>query len=160
MSRIEADVFGDRALLDRLRLMRTQAQAPRAALHGVADDFLRLMATRFSGTAHWKPLTVGAAQQKAKKGRPTIPLAGGELERSLTVRGSRGSVRRVNKNGMLVGTRNPVARLHQGGTKERRPGGRLPARPIIEIGQADRDRWSELFSEHLMSRDRAFGRGL
>lgn len=161
MTRVEANVFGDRALLQRLRLIRTQAGAPRAALHKIADDFLRMERRRFAGANTWSPLKPGTVATKAAAGRPAIPLAGGDLERSLTVRGSKGSIRRVNQNGMIVGTRNPVARIHQGSKEQSRGrGGVLPRRAVVVVRPDDRSRWAHLFGEHLVSRDRAFRPGL
>lgn len=132
------------------RELRAKHLAP--ALDAVADDFLLVQRRRFaSASAIWAPLSPEWAVQKAKQGRSTAPLVGGELERSLTRRGARFAVRRIGSNSVTLGTSDPVAGLHHGGTK------RMPKRPPVSLGKADQRRWAQLFVEHL--RD-GKGRGL
>lgn len=148
--RLSVDVLGDRNLLDRLDLIRARVQDPRVALNLVADDFLETERRRFAGGANWAPLSPTYAADKLRRGRSTRPLVDGPLERSLTVRRSPGSLRRITKEGMRVGTRLPVARLHQGSKEQpRHPGGVLPRRPLVDISSADAERWRRIVAASL-----------
>lgn len=149
VGRIDVDVLGAQDLLQRLKVIRANASDARDALNAVADDFLDVERARFRGAAHWQPLTAQSAAQKVLHGRSARPLAGGALEKSMTVARSKYSVRRVRKDGVLVGTRDPVARLHQNGTKKRKRGGALPARPIVDVRPSDQTRWRDIIARSL-----------
>lgn len=140
--RVEVTVVGDDALDRRLAEMQARAQYPREALEAVGDDFLHLEAARFAGAAAWQPLSAAYAKRKAARGLSTRPLVGGALQDSLTKRGTRYSVRQIDQRSILMGTSDPVAHLHQDGT--RRGGKGMPARPLVVIHSEDRARWREL----------------
>jgi hypothetical protein len=134
---------GLQSALSMLQGREDRAQQLRPAFEAVAVDFRNLEKRRFGGQAGWAPLSPEYAKRKAAGGRPPQPLAGGALERSLTVQGAKYSVRRINRASMFVGTRNPVANLHREGTK------RMPARPPVDVRPADTARWSRIFADHL-----------
>lgn len=131
--------------LRRVRAMDDAASTPREALQDAADLRLRQQ-QEYVRSAPWKPLAAKSARRKAAKGRTTRPLLGGRLEKSLTVQRSRGSIRRFAKSSVLVGTSNPVARLHQKGTRRG-----LPARPVIRVTAKDRDELADVFRRRLMA---------
>lgn len=136
------------SLLKRLRGMESFAIAPRQALEAVAA--LRVQQQiRWLNTARFKPLAPVSAKRKASKGRTTRPLLGGNLEKSLTTRRAKGSVRRINKVSVVVGTRNALAPLHQAGTRRG-----MPRRPVVAVTPQDRDELREVFiTEFLRSGD-------
>jgi hypothetical protein len=134
---------GLQTALSMLQGREDRAEQLRPAFEAVAVDFRNLEKRRFSGQAGWAPLSPEYAKRKAAGGRPARPLAGGALERSLTVQRSRFSVRRINRASMFVGTRNPVANLHNSGTK------RMPKRPLVAVRSSDTARWARIFADHL-----------
>lgn len=132
-------------VFDTLRGMDEFASAPREALAEVAAVRVRQQGEWFR-SAPYKPLKPRSARRKAAKGRSIRPLAGGALEKSLTGRGA-GSIRRLNKQSVVIGTRDPVAHLHQNGAR----GGRLPVRKVINVSAADRDEFRQVFADGIMS---------
>jgi hypothetical protein len=140
---VKLDEPAVRQTLARLRGREDRTQHLRPAFEAVATDFLNLERRRFAGAARWAPLSPEYARRKAAGGRPILPLAGGALERSLTRKRAKYSVRRINRLSMFVGTRDPVANLHRKGTR------RMPARPPVDITAADRTRWKRIFVGHL-----------
>lgn len=138
----------ERDTIDRLKdVLEDRERAARVvtpALDAIADDFLNIQQRRFASAATtWIPLKAETAIRKAEGGRQPIPLVGGELESSLTRRGSRFSVRRVQDSTVTLGTSDPVANLHQGGTR------RMPRRPPVSLSRADERRWVEIIERHL-----------
>lgn len=131
-------------LLATLDGMEQFAKAPRAALVEVAVLRVEQQAAWLRG-ASWRPLKPVSAARKARRGRSTRPLVGGALERSLTTARAAGSVRRLAKRSVVVGTRNPVAHLHQGGTRN------MPARKVVSVTAADRDALRAVFARNLMT---------
>jgi phage gpG-like protein len=134
------------ALNTRLQGIETRMAVLSPALDEIADDWLNIERARFAGRAEWKPLTPEWAARKAAGGRSPLPLAGGELERSLTQRGSRFAVRSVGQKGITLGTTDPVAQLHQSGSR------RLPKRPPVSLSIADEKRWALIIQKHIAGR--------
>lgn len=151
---VRLDEPGLERLLTGLGGRAERAQALRPALHDIADDFYDIERRRFAaGMAHWKPLSPEWAIRKARGGRSTVPLAGGDLEKSLTSKGRRFSVRRITSTSLFVGTNNPVANLHSSGSKT----GRLPKRPPVAISPIDRARWGKILLRHVSGQRRGVG---
>lgn len=140
-------------LLDGLGGRADRAAHLRPAFHDIADDFYDIEHRRFAGAAAWKPLTAAWAIRKAQGGRSVVPLAGGALEESLTRKGRRFSVRRVNDSSLFVGTSDPVANLHASGSRT----GRLPKRPPVAVSRADTRRWGGLMLRHVSGLKRGLG---
>ena len=140
--KLEVQIEGDEAFEARRRQIRDRA-ASRAPFDAIGDDFLNLQEARFHGAAGWKPLSEAYARRKARAGRSIEPLVGGVLEKSVTRRNTKYSVRRIEGDSIVMGTRDPVAHLHQDGTKGASGKG-MPARPVILITAEDRQRWREL----------------
>lgn len=131
-------------LLDALDGRADRAQVLRPAFHEIADDFYEIERRRFAaGMAHWQPLSHAYALRKAARGRSVVPLVGGDLEKSLTRKGARWSVRRVTNTALFIGTKDPVTNLHQGGTR------RMPARPPVDVTDRDKKRWGQMLLQHV-----------
>jgi len=135
-----------------------------AALAAIADDFREMMAQQFAtaGRAEgtpWPPLsTPGGAdiapsamsarrkpQTRHKAARSAPPtrwhpllVRTGALLRSLSEAGAAGHVEEIEGCWLTLGTRLPYARYHQSGTRH------LPARPLIVLSGARRERWTEI----------------
>jgi phage gpG-like protein len=146
-ARLELDKNISRRLKATLDDRQERARIVTPALEEIADDWLGIQRRRFGGSAQWKPLSPEWAVRKAQAGKSPMPLVGGELERSLTRRGARFAVRRVSQRQVVLGTSDPVANLHQGGTR------RMPKRPPVSITRADERRWVDIISRHLSSSD-------
>lgn len=137
--------FNAQSLLDRLDGMEAFAADPKAALSDSADLFFTKIEPRYFRSAQWTPLKPDSVRRKRRLNRPLRPLAGGSLEKSLTVKGARYQVRRINKMSVTVGTRHPLASIHDKGTR-----GALPRRPLISVSQGDRDQIRSIFARHWM----------
>lgn len=133
-----------KAALDRLDAIANAATNPRDAFVEVGDLFLD-RERRYFGTAQWIPLKPDSARRKRKRGLPARPLVGGTLEKSLTVKGARYTVRRINRLSIVMGTRHPLAHIHDKGTR-----GKLPRRPLISVSKADTAAYRSVFVRHLM----------
>ncbi len=134
-----------KAVLDQLAGMASAATDPREAFVEVGDLFLD-QEKKYWRSASWIPLKPDSARRKAKRGRSTRPLVGGSLEKSLTIKGARYTVRRINKQSITMGTRHPLANIHDKGTR-----GALPRRPLISVSKADRAAYRGVFVRHLRS---------
>ncbi len=62
------------------------------------------------------------------------------------MKGATYQVRRFNKMSITIGTRHPLASIHDKGTR-----GKLPARPLISVSPTDRAAFRDAFAEHLMA---------
>lgn len=147
----------DRSLAASLRLLATKAADVRPVLDDIADDFLAMEDRLFASHG----ASAGSAwQPKADGGSASLRGRRARMERSLTERRSRGSVRRVTRSGLVIGSTHPLAHLHQGGTSERyvrswrgeplarpRYAGRLPARTVVHVGQDDKARWIRMLRD-------------
>lgn len=117
--------------LRRLSALDQAAKVPRPILRAVADVRQAQQADYFA-TARWQPLTAVSAARKRRAGRAGRPLVGGALERSLTRKGARYSFRRFQTQSLVMGTRDPVAHLHDRGTRRG-----LPARPVVQLSRRE-----------------------
>lgn len=133
----------------------------RPVFEQIADDFhqmeSRLFASHGSSAGEpWQPSQQGGA----------VTLTGQRerMKRSLTVPRSRNSVQRITRNSITLGSTQPLAHLHQGGTADRyvrtyrgkplakpRYAGRLPRRAVFAVGAADEQRWAEMVSAHVLA---------
>lgn len=161
----------DRELLGGIRAMIARGSDPRAAFEVIADDFLRMEAEQFAsqgarGGTPWRPLSPEWAAHRAGGG--ILVGRSGRLERSLTRGRARSSVRRITvrpgrTSGVDMGSTQPLAHLHQGGTRDRyvrtyrgkplatpRYAGRLPARPVVAVTARDEQRWRGILADQLL----------
>lgn len=114
-----------------------RANDPRRGLLLVADLFYerqkRVFAT--AGFGQWAPVEESTAV--AKGGGRTLVDTGGLLL-SLTTSSHRYSRRELTRDGLAVGTRNPVAHLHEGGARG------IPVRdPVPPTTAAERESFAE-----------------
>lgn len=150
--RVRLDDAAALRVLEALKGREDRMKHLRPAFDAVADDFLEMQRVRFAGGAGWEPLSAAYAVRKARGGRSPLPLAGGDLEKSMTTQRAKFSLRRIGKTHMVVGTRDPVANLHNSGTR-----GRLPKRKLVVVRAVDRARWGRIFSDHLAGTGRRLG---
>lgn len=135
----------DAAARQRLDRLRAHAGALRPALLDIAADFHNEERQLFDGKGHWKPLDPAWAARKARLGFGTRTLImGGALEESLISSTGKWSVTEVGDSELLVGTKDPVAHLHQAGTKK------MPARPPVRTSHETQRRWSLILRDWLI----------
>lgn len=129
----------------RLDALKRRAGTLRPALLMIAADFHNEERELFAGRAHWKPLDPAWTVRKAKLGfgSRTLVLTG-HLEESLIGSGGKWSVEEVGDNELLVGTRDPVAHLHQAGTRK------MPARQPVRTTHETQRRWSTILHDWLV----------
>lgn len=113
------------------------------ALERIADDFLGVERIRLNGGGGLIPLTPEWAARKAAGGRSPAPLAGGELEQSLTTGQGRYGLRQITDTSVLMGTTDPVANLMNSGTRK------MPKRPPVSVTFADESRWFQILDDHI-----------
>lgn len=119
-----------RPLLDAL----ARTDDPRPGLQAAVDAAqVELVARLHRGIR--PPLARATIERRARRGLSPRPLTGGELERSLAGEG-RYAVERVNYDDARVGTRDPVANVHEG---RNRKGTRLPRRVVVSPTARVRD---------------------
>lgn len=101
-------------------------------------DFRRLSAERFEaqgpGWASLQPATVAAKKRRGMPQPERILFGWGTLAESMGGRNGF-TITETTIDSIFMGTSVPYARYHQEG------GGRLPARPIVDITEMDVARW-------------------
>lgn len=169
----------DAPLLRAMRKRIDRGLDPRPALEQIADDFLRMEREQFAsqgsaGGTPWRPLSPEWAARKHGAGGILVGRSA-RMEKSLVQARARGSRRRIEvrsgrTSGVEMGSTQPLAHLHQGGTVERyakswrgrplatpRYAGRLPARPVVAVGPADERRWRGILVDYLFTETRSMG---
>lgn len=139
--------------------VRAETLLERAAPQIVAD-FHHIEKRRFAKEGPgWAPLAATTAAERSRLGiGGTNPIldrtgasyrgrTGGQLKRSLTETGAKGSVVRMGVDNMFVGTTDPVADFHQYGTK------RMPQRKVVDFTEADAERWGIILRRALSRAD-------
>lgn len=112
----------------------------------IADDFRKMEQRVFAtaGYGTWAPLSPKYAAQKARLwGSQPLLVADGTLFRSLTQPRAIGSVRKVDRRRLMIGSNDPLVAIHTEGSEN------LPARPPIMVLKRDTDRWSEIIMTHI-----------
>ena len=119
------------------------------ALEDIADDFLKLEATQFSGegkagSGGWPALSTKYAAWKALHyPGAKILERDGWMRDSLTVKDAPFQIREITSTQATMGTDVKYAIYHHFGTK------RMPARSPIELSETDKTRWGKLVHEFL-----------
>jgi phage gpG-like protein len=126
------------------------------AWNDIAKDFHDVEAKQFesegsSGSGGWRPLSPRYAAWKARH----YPSRG-ILVRTGTLRGSltgknEGYIERKAPLELTLGTAVSYAAAHQRGTR------RMPRRPIIELNEGDKRRWSKFVQATLVQRAKESG---
>jgi phage gpG-like protein len=125
------------------QMIRTAETLHLTAFPRIDRDFRTLEAHRFDVEGPgWVPLADSTVRRKARKGMPEptrILFGWGELRNSLAGH-NQFTVLRVTPDEMFMGTNIPYATFHQEG------GGKLPARPVVDITDLDVERWASIIS--------------
>lgn len=159
--RIELDV--QRAQLEAMRAelaaMRAAGEDPRAAFAAIVEDFLAMERGVFTSQgasigARWEPIGARSTRSRTTRSRtvyrnPHPLISSGDLMRSLTSSHAKFAIRKVTRDGMTIGTKDPVAHLHDDGTPRK-----LPRRQLLKVDRAVENRWLGLLEDHLFGADR------
>jgi len=129
------------------------------AFEEIAKDFKELEAQQFdsegaTGSGGWKPLSSSYASWKAKwyPGAKLLVLSG--LMKESLAGENPWTIKEVSPLSMRLGTRIPYAFHHQTGTS------RMLARPLIQLTEADKTRWTKIFHLWLLRQSRKEFAGL
>jgi phage gpG-like protein len=115
----------------------------------VTNDFRKTNASMFAsqgstdGRSKWAPLSSSYAAWKAKNypGKGLLVMTG-SLKSSLTTSGGYAVQQQTNTT-LSLGTADPKASFHQFGS------GNVPARPILSLSTAQKQRWIKIAVKHL-----------
>lgn len=127
------------------------------ALYGA---FRKIEARRFSSEGPgWKELAPSTRTDRERLGaggdhpilNRTGAPGGGALRKSLTTKGAKDAVVTPMPDGLFMGTKSKIARYHQDGTHGagRNHKVSMPARPLVDLTQADAEVFSGIISEWL-----------
>lgn len=149
MIRLSFNVAGDQQVLRTFSRWAEGVQDLSPAFERIADDFSKLSAEQFEsegaeGSGGWAPLSPRYAAWKAKR-YPGAKI----LEREGWLKGALAGdneyrIREIGKTELALGAKLPYALYHQTGTR------RMPARPPIQLTDADKRRWSKIVHEYLL----------
>jgi hypothetical protein len=169
--RVEVDEAQLKAFRAELRAIRSAGEDPRPAFAQVIEDFLGMEKAVFTTQGasigpRWAPIGARSAgtrgfSRTSKKGRVSKKVYRNPhplqltraLYRSLTQPRARYAIRRVSMDGVTLGTRDPVAHLHDLGTRKK-----LPQRRLMDIDRRVEDRWLGYVEDYLFGDD-SRGRG-
>jgi len=132
--------------METMQGIAVRAQDVRPAWRAVQVDFLAVERSQFAtaGRGQWPALSPAYAAAKARRfpGKPIMRRTDA-LYRSLTT-GPQVTV--VEPHLLLLGSLVPYGKYHQ----SRKPRGRLPRRPVIDIQLWTRNRWRRYVAHYVM----------
>lgn len=128
----------------------------RPAFENMVRDFRQIERMQFESAGGratgWQPLSPRYAAYKARRypGQPLM-VATGDLRSSLTGHTS-DTIEEIEPLQLTLGTRDPKAIFHHRGTRRG-----LPKRPLIELTEPDKRRWTNYIHRHLVDSAKAAG---
>lgn len=114
----------------------------RPAFRRISNDFKKVQRKKFSGGAHWAPLSHEYAGWKSLHfpGKPIL-VATGALKDSLT--GGSGYIEKIGDHDLELGTSDPKAEHHEYGTHK------MPARPFMKVDRTTTRRWQRIVYDEI-----------
>jgi phage gpG-like protein len=156
---ITFEVAGDEQLKRSFSRFGEHAKDLSEPFREIVKDFYKIEKKQFEseggyGSGGWQPLSPRYAAWKAKKypGRPLMVVSG-LLKESLLGENPY-SIENVTPKSMEVGTVVNFAVYHQKGTCK------MPARPLIQLTDADKKRWIKFIQVYLVKQARAEFQGV
>lgn len=111
------------------------------------EQFLRQFETDGAALGRpWKPLEARYAAEKAAEGLRDILVSTGGLRASYLGEG-RWKVSEQTDSTLRVGSKHPLAHIHQRGT----PRGHVPARPVLQVTAEMKREVRKMISDYLMN---------
>jgi phage gpG-like protein len=150
MVTVEVEVDGEKQVVRKL-LRVSQAPDLRPIAEAVRHLFFEAELEQFdsqghSGSGGWAPLKPRTVARKVAQGLdPRILRAKEDLFRSVTSAGSENAIFRADSDTLLVGTKDPKAKLHQRGTRK------MPQRKVIDLNERNRRAIVKLVQAEVMA---------
>ena len=148
MVTLNVRMTGDKELVAGFRRAFNQVQDFRPVFLEILKDFRKTVDKTFrrGGSPKWAPLNPQYAAWKKKRypGKGILELKG-QLRASLTGTTAYSDVDIEKKNASFE-TKDPVAHLHQDGTRRK-----LPKREFVKITAHLRRKWTEMMVDHVYS---------
>lgn len=145
---LQLDVLGEEQVMRGFSRFTEGVEDYSKPFREILKDFHEIERKQFSseggyGGKKWAKLAESTLKDKQRKGYPfDILVRTGELRDAMT--GGAGSEAKVTKDSLTV-----MApwywKFHQKGTRRG-----LPARPIVQLTEDDKTRWSKIFHEYLV----------
>ena len=157
MFQLQLDIAGDKQVMRGFSRFADGVKDFREPLKEILEDFHEIEKKQFSseggyGSGGWAPLAPVTVEQKARAGYPyDILVRTGDLRDAMT--GGSGSEAEVTKDSLKV-MMPWYGKFHQQGTR------RMPRRPVVQLQEADKTRWSKIFHEYLVNLSRKEFAGL
>ena len=151
MPGIDITVTGERENARRIFAVGERGMDMRPIFEVLSEDWEGIVDAHFEsegqrGGRRWNRLSQSRIDQKAREDLdPRILHATLALRKSLTVRGAKGSIRRITPHTMLRGTSIFYGEYHHDGTA------RLPMRPLYVFKHSDRAAWADVMSDFVIS---------
>lgn len=158
--RLDLDVFGDTQFSRELLRMGDRVEDMRPIFRELADDFYELERRQFDSeggeaSGGWRPLAESTLKRKADMNLdPRILHATLALRKSLTERGAPGSIMRITRDELVLGTAVkskggfPYPAAHQNPKKGQ------TQRRVIEFTPMNRVMWVKKIQAYMVGRDR------
>jgi phage gpG-like protein len=144
-TRLQLVVDGDRAFVEFVEGIRDRTRDARPAFERIARDFYAIETEQFASEgarmgALWRKATDKWVRRKLRMGRSARTLVfTGTLEASLTRPGAKWGKKQITSDEIVIGTRDPVAHLHNDRNR------------LIDLQQADRARWRGFIRDHIFT---------
>jgi phage gpG-like protein len=147
MFQLQFDVMGDQQVMRGFSKLADGVKDLREPFREMVKDFREIEKRQFSsqggyGSGGWKPLKTSTALQKQRLGYPAqILVRSGELRDVMT--GLRSGYDEVQPLEMKIMTLS-FGKYHQKGTS------RMEARPLVQLTEDDKTRWSKIIHLYLV----------
>lgn len=141
---IEAKPIGFKELKANLEAAAARGKDPKPAFQDIADD-IRSAEKQYLGRVRWAPLSPEYAARKARQGKGSqVGVLTGNLLESLTNPSHRYHVEKITDDSLVVGTKNPVARLFDKGTSKQ------PKRKLVRLSPKNRRQMLQTLTDYLL----------
>lgn len=141
---VDVKPVGIKELKAELEAAAARGKDPRPAFRDIADD-IREAERQYLARARWAPLSPEYAARKAAQGRGSkVGVYSGQLLDSLVSTSNRYHVEKITDDSVMVGTKNPVARLFDKGT------GRQPKRKLVRLSVKSRRAMLTTLTDYLL----------
>lgn len=153
--RVEFDVFGDTQINRDILRVGSRGENPRPAFYTMSKYFYLMEREQFAteggfASGSWPDLQDATKASKRSSSNATVRanadniLRGTDtLMKSLTRPNARFSIRRIRKDELFLGTRDPKTKHHQHGA----PGANVPQRRPVEFRRKDKIAWIKMLQQ-------------
>lgn len=147
----EFEVMGDKQVARGFSRFADDVKDLREPFQEIVKDFREIEKKQFSseggyGSGGWGPLASSTIEEKQRGGFPLqIMVRTGDLRDVMTgVKSGYEDIKPLEMKIMMLA----IGKYHQTGTK------RMPARPLVQLTEADKTRWTKIIHQHLVTLSR------